>query len=428
MTDKIKILVIDDEVEILNSINRVFRKQYDVHVFEFPDKALDAIKEHEFAVIISDMKMPAMDGATFLTEANKLSPNSVRILLTGYSDMESTIRAINEGHIYSFMSKPWNNDELKLLVENAVKYYQTKAQNSELTDQLQATNEKLSLMNLSLEKTVKERTVALRQSNVKLKQSVQRQRAMFHRLLDMISLIVDDRVGGENGHSKRVALHCKLIAEMIGLDRPIAMNIYIAGLAHNIGKVALADDIIKAARYSLSNEQKNKFLRHAVSGAEIVAKLPQMQPVAHIIKHQFENIDGTGVPDHLAADDIPLGSRIVRVVSDLDAMIQGELTGEKMTPDDAFQFMQSETATLYDGNVVKMYKALMAKLPKMKDQDVDYCIAVERLESGMTTAKNITNKTGGVLVTKDTELTPDLINKLKDYEKENNFHLSIYVY
>jgi response regulator RpfG family c-di-GMP phosphodiesterase len=428
MTDKIKILAIDDEVEILNSINRVFRKQYDVHVFEFPDKALDAIKEHEFAVIISDMKMPAMDGATFLTEANKLSPNSVRILLTGYSDMESTIRAINEGHIYSFMSKPWNNDELKLLVENAVKYYQTKAQNSELTDQLQATNEKLSLMNLSLEKTVKERTMALRQSNAKLKQSVQRQRAMFHRLLDMISLIVDDRVGGENGHSKRVALHCKLIAEMIGLDHPIAMNIYIAGLAHNIGKVALADDIIKTARYSLSNEQKNKFLRHAVSGAEIVAKLPQMQPVAHIIKHQFENIDGTGVPDHLAADDIPLGSRIVRVVSDLDAMIQGELTGEKMTPDDAFQFMQSETATLYDGNVVKMYKALMAKLPKMKDQDVDYCIAVERLESGMTTAKNVANKTGGVLVTKDTELTPDLINKLKDYEKENNFHLSIYVY
>lgn len=428
MTDKIKILAIDDEVEILNSINRVFRKQYDVHVFEFPDKALDAIKEHEFAVIISDMKMPAMDGATFLTEANKLSPNSVRILLTGYSDMESTIRAINEGHIYSFMSKPWNNDELKLLVENAVKYYQTKAQNSELTDQLQATNEKLSLMNLSLEKTVKERTVALRQSNAKLKQSVQRQRAMFHRLLDMISLIVDDRVGGENGHSKRVALHCKLIAEMIGLDRTIAINIYIAGLAHNIGKVALADDIIKTARYTLSNEQKNKFLRHAVSGAEIVAKLPQMQPVAHIIKHQFENIDGTGVPDHLAADDIPLGSRIVRVVSDLDAMIQGELTGEKMTPDDAFQFMQSETATLYDGNVVKMYKALMAKLPKMKDQDVDYCIAVDRLESGMTTAKNVANKTGGVLVTKDTELTPDLINKLKDYEKENNFHLSIYVY
>jgi response regulator RpfG family c-di-GMP phosphodiesterase len=428
MTDKIKILAIDDEVEILNSINRVFRKQYDVHVFEFPDKALDAIKEHEFAVIISDMKMPAMDGATFLTEANKLSPNSVRILLTGYSDMESTIRAINEGHIYSFMSKPWNNDELKLLVENAVKYYQTKAQNSELTDQLQATNEKLSLMNLSLEKTVKERTVALRQSNAKLKQSVQRQRAMFHRLLDMISLIVDDRVGGENGHSKRVALHCKLIAEMIGLDRPIAMNIYIAGLAHNIGKVALADDIIKVARYSLSNEQKNKFLRHAVSGAEIVAKLPQMQPVAHIIKHQFENIDGTGVPNHLAADDIPLGSRIVRVVSDLDAMIQGELTGEKMTPDDAFQLMQSETATLYDGNVVKMYKALMAKLPKMKDQDVDYCIAVDRLETGMTTAKNVTNKTGGVLVTKDTELTPDLINKLKDYEKENKFHLSIYVY
>ncbi|RXF01800.1 response regulator, partial [Pseudoalteromonas phenolica] len=126
MSDKLPILIVDDETEVLNALKRLFRKELDVTVCDKPLEAVEILKEQEFAVIISDMKMPLMTGAELLAHAFTINPNTARILLTGYSDIDSTALAINEGKISNYVSKPWRNEDLKEIVMQACDQYQLK--------------------------------------------------------------------------------------------------------------------------------------------------------------------------------------------------------------------------------------------------------------------------------------------------------------
>ena len=114
------ILAVDDEERILNGLKSLFRMRYHVFTTTDPNQALDFIKRHKINVIISDQRMPIMLGVDFLRQAREISPNTVRILLTGYSDLASIVGSINDGEVYRFISKPWNNQELQQTVAEAV--------------------------------------------------------------------------------------------------------------------------------------------------------------------------------------------------------------------------------------------------------------------------------------------------------------------
>jgi response regulator receiver modulated metal dependent phosphohydrolase len=115
------LLFVDDEPNVLKALRRLFRgAEYQVYMAEGGADGLEILAQHPIDLIISDMRMPQMDGAEFLTRAAERWPNIVRILLTGYADIESTIAAVNKGKIYSYCSKPWEDNELKILVNNAL--------------------------------------------------------------------------------------------------------------------------------------------------------------------------------------------------------------------------------------------------------------------------------------------------------------------
>ena len=424
MTDKLKLLLLDDEVEILNALKRVLRKEFDIASFNEPEQALEALKQNTFAIIISDMKMPIMDGATFLAQARELSPDSVRILLTGYSDMDSTARAINEGNIFSYASKPWNNDDLKQLLDNATEHYQLRKENKELTAKLQLANKKLLEFNASLELKVKQRSQALAQSNHKLKLSIQKHRSMFQQILDMVSLIIEDRTKDKLGHNKRVALHCKLLAEHLGWERNRIINTYISALVHDVGKVALTDELLTTPEHELDQQQLMEFRHHAQMGADIIQQLPQLEIIAKIVSKQFTNISNK----ESEAEFCPVESRLIRIVADYDALLLGLKTGTNLTPEEALAYLQENTEYLYDNVLVSKYADLLQKLPDLKVSELDYCLVTEQLEQGMSISENIVNKNGAVLLAKDAILTNNIIEKLKQYEKDNAFQLSIYVY
>ena len=106
MERKAKILILDDELEVLKSLNRLFRRDYEVEVFDNPYRVLSFVKQHHPAVIISDMRMPVMSGDDFLCQSLQLSPESNRILLTGYSDIGATVNAVNKGKISRLSRNP----------------------------------------------------------------------------------------------------------------------------------------------------------------------------------------------------------------------------------------------------------------------------------------------------------------------------------
>lgn len=428
MPNKPSMLLLDDEQEILNALKRLFRKDFEIDMFVEGEEALEALKNKDYAVIVSDMRMPHLDGAAFLAQAKDLAPGSSRILLTGYADMESTVRAINQGEIFSYVSKPWDNEELKVLVKNALNRYQLIKQNEELSGKLVAANTKLTEANTKLEERIAARTAALNKQTARLKQSTLKQRKFFRHLLDMIGVIIEDRAGHKNGHSKRVAAHSKVLAEELGLSRAEAINIYLTGLLHEVGKVAISDELLATTEVNRTLEQNTLFKGHAVEGANILARLPSLQSVATNIRHQYENYDGSGFPDNLKKDDIPLGSRILKVVSDYDYLLLGHKHNQKLSPDRAQFYLKEERGKQYDYKIVDSYLSLLERLPEIDELEADYCVATSKLEPGMIVSADVLTNNGGIMLTKDTELTETAIKKLVEYEEDNDCYLTVFIY
>ena len=153
------LLFVDDEPGILSSLRRLFRPHgYRILVAESGALGLAELEKTPVDLVISDMRMPEMDGATFLKAVRQRWPDTVRILLTGYADVTSTVAAINEGEIYRYVSKPWDDNEIVNTVREALERYRLKQENLRLTALTQSQNEELKGLNASLEQKVAERT------------------------------------------------------------------------------------------------------------------------------------------------------------------------------------------------------------------------------------------------------------------------------
>lgn len=144
------ILIVDDQPEILNSLELLLKKKFTIHRAENGEKAMSVLKQHEVAVIISDQRMPKMTGVEFLSQSLQFRPEAIRILITAYADLQASIEAVNKGHIFYYMSKPWEPDELLLLVQRAIDQYQLVQENKRLTAALKDANQHLQQENVHL--------------------------------------------------------------------------------------------------------------------------------------------------------------------------------------------------------------------------------------------------------------------------------------
>lgn len=144
--DKIKILYVDDEVNNLAAFKANFRRIYDVHTAESAAEGKKILETTEIEIIITDQRMPEMTGVEFLESIVKEHPNPIRILLTGYTDMQALIDAVNKGQIYRYLSKPWNEEELKMSINQAYEVFSLRKENMELTKSLLQANKQLEFM------------------------------------------------------------------------------------------------------------------------------------------------------------------------------------------------------------------------------------------------------------------------------------------
>ena len=127
-----KIIVVDDEPANLRLLERLFRHEYQVITAESGEEALRQLGQHDAALLITDQRMPGMTGVELLKHTATIRPHMVRIILTGYTDVETLVEAINSGLVYKYVTKPWNNDELRLTVSRALEHYETNKARHEL--------------------------------------------------------------------------------------------------------------------------------------------------------------------------------------------------------------------------------------------------------------------------------------------------------
>jgi len=140
------ILYVDDEVNNLTAFRATYRREFIIHTAESAAKGLEILKEHKINLILTDQRMPNMTGIEFLEEVLKINPDPIRILITGYADINAVIDAINKGQVYRYISKPWNDQELRLTILNAFEVYTLREENKVLTQQLLKANEQLEFL------------------------------------------------------------------------------------------------------------------------------------------------------------------------------------------------------------------------------------------------------------------------------------------
>lgn len=164
--NKATFLVIDDEPDILDAIARLFRKDYDILTAQNVTEAWELIKKHPVQVVMTDQRMPKMSGIEFLAELRETHPHIVRVLFTGYSNISDVIDAINEGHVYRYISKPWKPAELRVFVAQAFEYYNAQREREDLMCQLHQANETLERQNTMLSAANEELKMLDRVKNV----------------------------------------------------------------------------------------------------------------------------------------------------------------------------------------------------------------------------------------------------------------------
>ena len=144
--NKINILYVDDEVENLYAFKAAFRRIYNVFVAVSGSEGREVLDENDIQVILTDQRMPEVTGVEFLESIIEFYPDPIRILVTGYSDINTVINAVNKGQIYKYISKPWNNDDLKQTIDRAYEVYRLRKENVELTNSLIQVNKQLEFM------------------------------------------------------------------------------------------------------------------------------------------------------------------------------------------------------------------------------------------------------------------------------------------
>lgn len=145
-TQQISILYVDDEINNLNSFKAAFRREYKIHTALSGKEGLEILKDHQVHLIITDQRMPGMTGVEFLVEVLKDFKEPIRILLTGYADISAVIDAVNKGHIYYYISKPWDEQMLRVIIKNAFEIYDLRAKNKKLLEDLEDANSQLEFL------------------------------------------------------------------------------------------------------------------------------------------------------------------------------------------------------------------------------------------------------------------------------------------
>lgn len=381
------ILCVDDEPNVLKSLRRLFRGvDYIVHLAESGTKGLEVLEQENIDLIISDMRMPHMDGAEFLTQAALRWPDTVRILLTGFADIESTIAAVNQGKIYSYCSKPWEDDELKVLVAKAIDEKRLREERVLLFDIIHKKNAQLKDLNSNLEDKVEQRTGQLKTSFRQLDKAHETLKKQYTDSIKTFAKIIEMRPGIRGGHSTYIANFSRLVAIKLGLAEDDTKSILYAGLLLQIGKMGFSDKLLSQPYFEMKTQERNSYLKHALEGESLLKGMAQLKDAATLIKYQFEHFDGTGYPDGIHGQQIPRGSRILNVVRDYLSYIEGSMTGAGMSVEDVQERLIKKKDSFYDPVIVDTF---LAVLKETKDDNVRPVVEISwtQLEPGMEVAE-----------------------------------------
>lgn len=418
------LLFVDDEVNILSSLKRLFRPGgYRIFTAESGAQGLEILQHEAVDLVVSDMRMPEMNGAQFLEQVNAGWPDTIRILLTGHAEMGATIDAINKGHIYRYISKPWEDNDILLAIQQALHQKKLELANQGLEELTRKQNEELKDLNANLEAKVNARTEEVRQTMGFLEIAHDKLKRDFITSIRVFSNLIEMREGAMAGHSRRVAELSRAIAQKMKVNDADAQDIFLAALLHDVGKIGFPDYLLEKSFANLTGEERLEVIKHPVKGQTALMALEPLNGAAKLIRSHHERFDGLGYPDKLQGLAIPLGARIVALANEYDAVQIGMLLSKRMKQADAVLFIQEGRGNRYDPAVADAFMSVMASTAHAVHEQA---LHSEQLRPGMVLSRDLLSRQGDLLLSKDHLLDASLIDQIKSF-KQLGDEMVIYV-
>ncbi len=363
-----KVLFVDDDPNVLQAFRRQFRKEFDVETAGGGVEGLEIVASRgPFAVVVSDMRMPGMDGIQFLSTVRQRASESVRVMLTGNADQQTAIEAVNEGQIFRFLTKPCPAEALAKTLAAGVRQYQL----------------------VTAEKQLLGKTL----------------RGSVQVLTDVLSLINPTAFGCASRVRRLVRRLCK----KLNVDQPWECEI--AAMLSQIGCVTVPPDTLDKIYHGqpLTPEESAMFEGHPSVGRDLVANIPRLEPVAEIIAYQQKGLDGSGSPsDSPAGNELPLGARILKVALDYDS-----LTWSGLGEVDAIVELR-KWSDRYDPEVLAALEVLADFAESFEIQQV----RMSDLTTRMALADDVTTISGTLLVSKGQEVTTSMRQRLMNFARD----------
>lgn len=362
-----KILCVDDEPKVLFAYQRSLRKQFQIETAAGGQEALELLRrDGPYAVIVSDMRMPGMDGIELLKEVRRLAPDCVRMMLTGNADQKTATDAVNEGQIFRFLTKPCSPGVLAKSLETGIEQYRLITAEKEL-----------------LEKTLK--------GSVKV-------------LSDVLALVNPTAFG-------RASRTTRLVAQFAReLELEQSWHLEVATMLSQLGCVTLPEETLYKVYQgiSLSAEEAAMFQAHPRVGSELIENIPRLESVVEIIACQERHFDGSGFPPGPPrGEKIPLGARILKLLFDYDTRIAAGCDGAN-----ALAEIRSRKG-VYDPELIDAFERMLGTQAR---NDVRF-IKAHELAPGMILDQDLKTVSGVLLVAKGQEVTGSLCTRLKNFAR-----------
>ena len=319
-----KVLFVDDDLEILKSFRRGFRKFLNLDLAQSGEDGLKAITTNgPYAVVVSDYRMPVMDGIEFLHQVSRASPDTVRIMLTGQPDLDMAIKAVNEGQIFRFLTKPCPPERLLQTVEEGLRYYRLVLSEREL---------------LALKKW----------------------RKSLEELVRSFAALVESRDPYTAGHQQRVTHLACLIAREMDLEDSKVEAIRMAAMMHDVGKVYVPSEFLNRPG-RLTAEEFSIIKAHPQVGFNVLKTVEFEHPISLIVQQHHESMDGQGYPLGLSGNEILPEARIITVADVVEAMNSHRPYRPSLGLDAALEEIKNNRGSRFDPNVVDACLALAGR-------------------------------------------------------------------
>lgn len=311
------ILIVDDETDNLQFLKRTLRKKYNILTAANGFEALEVVEKEgsNISLIVSDQRMPKMTGTEFLSKISEEHPYIIKMLLTGYTDLDAMVDGVNKCNLFQYISKPVDPHDLELIINDGIDAYELTLSKNTLLNDL---------------------------------------RELFFTTIKSISSALDAKDTYTHGHSHRVTLYTLILAQEIGLEDDYIEEIETAGLLHDIGKIGVPEDIL-CKPGKLTDEEYEIIKEHAGRAKKILESIPSLKHIALWASCHHERWDGRGYPNKMEKDGIPEPARILAVADTYDAMTSNRSYRKGLPHEVAVEEIKNCSGSQFDPQIIEVF-------------------------------------------------------------------------